>query len=130
MITETNLKRTVKIYAATTLFCITLNYVYSFFGHGVNSTFMTYAFAFSLVLGVGGFLLLGRLKLEHRIAFNLYNAGIATLTVGSVLRGILDIAGADVIYPVYYFIVGTIFVAVGVLLYLSQWIKSFKKIEA
>ena len=117
-------KKIVKIYVFTTLFCIVFNYIYSLFGHGVSSPFMSYAFVFSLVLGVVGFSVFDRLNLNNRIAFNLYNAGIATLTVGSVLRGVIDIAGADTTYPVYYFIVGAIFVAIGGLMYFYQWIQT------
>lgn len=116
-----NTKKTVRIYVFTTLFCIVFNYIYSLFGHGVSSPFMSYAFVFSLVLGVWGFLVFGRLRLENRNAYHLYNAGIATLTVGSVLRGIIEIAGADTTYPIYYFIVGTILVVVGGLMYFYQW---------
>lgn len=119
-----NTKITVKIYVFTTLFCIAFNYIYSLFGHGVSSPFMSYAFVFSLVLGVVGFVGIGRLNLDNRVAFNLYNAGIATLTVGSILRGIIDIAGADTTYPIYYFCVGTILVATGGLLYFYQWIQT------
>lgn len=117
-------QKTAVIYLFTTLFCIALNYVYSLFGHGVSSPFMSYAFVFSLVLGVVGFILLGWLDLDNRVAFNLYNAGIATLTAGSILRGIIDIAGADTTYPVYYFFVGTVFVVVGGLMYFYQWIRT------
>jgi len=74
---------------------------------------MTYAFVFSLVLGILGFSMLGWLRLESRVAFNLYNAGIVTLTVGSLLRGVLDIAGADAPYPTYYFVVGALLVLAG-----------------
>jgi hypothetical protein len=108
-----NTKTTVKIYVFITLFCIGLNYVYSLFSHGVSSPFMSYAFVYSLVLGVLGFTVFGRLNLGNRTAFNLYNAGIATLTVGSILQGIIDIAGADTTHPVWYFVVGTVLVAVG-----------------
>ena len=73
-------KTTVKIYVVTTLFCIAFNYIYSLFGHGVSSPFMSYAFVFSLVLGVIGFIVFGRLHLDNRIAFNLYNAGIVVRT--------------------------------------------------
>ena len=119
-----NTRRTpVKIYMLTTLFCIVFNYIYSLFGHGVSSPYMSYAFVFSLVLGVLGFTVIGRLNLVNRTAFNLYNAGIATLTVGSILRGIIDIAGADTVYPAYYFFVGTIFVVVSGVIYLYQWIQ-------
>ena len=97
------------------------------FSHGVSSPFMSYAFVFSLVLGVVGFTVFGRLNLGNRTAFSLYNAGIATLTVGSILRGIIDIAGADTIYPAYYFLVGTAFVAIGGLMVLYQWIHTNPK---
>ncbi len=117
-------KKTASTYLFTTLFCIALNYVYSLFGHGVSSPFMSYAFVFSLVLGVVGFILLGWLDLDNRVAFNLYNAGIATLTVGSILQGIIDIAGADTTYPVFYFFIGTVFVVVGGLMYFYQWIRT------
>ena len=91
---------------------------------------MSYAFVFSLVLGIVGFIVFGWLNLENRIAFNLYNAGIATLTVGSILRGIIDIAGADTTYPVFYFLVGTVLVAIGGLMYFYQWIQTNLKRRA
>lgn len=119
-----NTKKTTRKYVFTTLFCIVFNYIYSIFSHGVSSPFMSYAFVFSLVLGVVGFTLFGRLNLDNRIAVNLYNAGIATLTVGSILRGIIDIAGADTTYPAWYFFVGTVFVAIGGIMYLYQWIQT------
>ena len=125
-----NTKTTVKIYMLTTLFCIAFNYLYSLFGHGVSSPYMSYAFVFSLVLGIVGFIVFGWLNLENRIAFNLYNAGIATLTVGSILRGIIDIAGADTTYPVFYFLVGTVLVAIGGLMYFYQWIQTNLKRRA
>jgi hypothetical protein len=124
-----NTKTTVKIYVFTILFCIVFNYIYSLFGHGVSSPFMSYAFIFSLVLGVVGFIVLGQLNLHNRIAYNLYNAGIATLTVGSILRGIIDIAGADTTYPVYYFLIGAVLVVIGGLMYLYQWNQDTLKLE-
>ncbi|MER2598511.1 MAG: hypothetical protein ABTQ73_03240 [Caldilineales bacterium] len=108
-----NTRRIVTLYGVATLFCIAFNAVYLRFGHGVSSPFMTYAFVFSLVLGILGFSMLGWLRLESRVAFNLYNAGIVTLTVGSLLRGVLDIAGADAPYPTYYFVVGALLVLAG-----------------
>ena len=58
-----------------------------------------------------------------KTGIELYNAGIATLTAGSFLRGIFDIAGTSAAYPVYYFVAGTVFVGAGVLLYSYQWIQ-------
>lgn len=117
-------KKTVIFYVCTTLFLIAFNYIYSLFGHGVSSPFMTFAFGFSLVPGVIGFLVIGWMGVQSRTAYNLYNAGIATLIMGSLLKGILDIAGADTTYPVYYFIVGSLLVATGGLIYLFRWIRN------
>jgi len=124
---KNNTRTTVIVYLVTTLFLIAFNAIYSLFGHGVSSPYMSYAFAFSLVLGVGGFILLGLLKLKNRIAYNLCNAGIATLTVGSVLRGVIEIAGADTFYPTIYFLVGSLFVVISGLIYLYQWMLTKKK---
>ncbi|MBG0783491.1 MAG: hypothetical protein H0S79_00150 [Anaerolineaceae bacterium] len=121
MITKKNANRMVIIYGITTLFLIGFNYLYSLFGHGVTSPYMTYAFVYSLVLGVLGFVILGRLSLENRTAYHLYNAGIVTLIVGSLLRGIFDIAGADSTSPMYYFVVGIGFVIAGGLMYFYHW---------
>ncbi len=127
MISNKSLKTTVIVYAVVTLVCIGFNYLYSLFGHGVSSPYMTFAFAYSLILGVVGFVVIGLLDLHSRVAFNLYNAGIATLTVGSILRGILDIAGADTVYPLYYFIAGAAFVVAGGGWYLYQWLQMARK---
>jgi hypothetical protein len=124
-----NTKINIKIYVFTTLFCIVFNYIYSLFSHDVSSPFMSYAFVFSLVLGVVGFIVIGLLNLDNRVAFNLYNEGIATLTVGSILRGIIDIAGADTTYPIYYFLVGTVFVGIGGLIYLYKWMQTIKTVS-
>ena len=125
-----NTKRTVKVYVFTTLSCIAFSHIYSLFSHGVSSPFMSYAFVFSLVLGVVGFTVFGQPDSDNRTAFSLYNAGIATLTVGSILRGIIDIAGADTTYPVFYFLVGTVLVAIGGLMYFYQWIQTNLKRRA
>ena len=71
-----NTRKTVKIYLFSTLFCIAFNAIYSLFSHGISSPFMSYAFIFSLVLGVVGFIVLGQTNLYNPIACNLYNAGI------------------------------------------------------
>ena len=100
-------KKTIIIYIVTTLFCILFNYVYSLFSHNVSSTYMQYAFVYSLIGGVGFYSILSLLKIYNRIAYNLYNAAIATLTFGSIFQGIVDISGSDVTYSNNYFILGT-----------------------
>jgi type IV secretory pathway TrbD component len=53
-----------------------------------------------------------------RLASNLYNAGIATLIAGGMLRGILEIAGTGSAYAVVFNIAGWGFVGLGVLFWI------------
>lgn len=84
-------------YAVTTLLCLTVSEIYSRFSHGVSSPFMTWLFCFPLFFGVAAFLLFGLFRLSPmpRLAFNCYNSAVAALSVWSLLRGILEIAGTD-----------------------------------
>lgn len=80
--------------------------VYELFGHGVYSYYMLYAFAIPLAFGVLPNLIAavrGTPK-PNKIAYNLYNSGVATLTAGSVFEGVLEIYGTTnrlvYIYPI------------------------------
>ena len=55
---------------------------------------------------------------------NIYNSGIAILTVGSLLYGILEIAGISSVYIKYYSIVGWIAIGLGIT---ALFIIKFKK---
>ena len=79
--------------------------VYEHFSHGVYSYWMIYAFAFPLVMGVVPYtILLMKEKYPNRIFLNLWNSAIATLSVWSVFKGVLAIAGYTntkiIVYPV------------------------------
>lgn len=94
-------------YLAVSLFCLLFGAVYESFSHGVYSNAMVYAFAFPLCLGtVPYFGALAFLKkpIPRGAAAHLWAFGIATLTVGSILRGVLEIYGTDsdllIAYPI------------------------------
>ena len=55
-----------------------------------------------------------RMKLYYIGKFVL-NYGIATLVVGSFIKGVFEIAGTDSIYLVYYFYLGIILASIGFL---------------
>jgi hypothetical protein len=81
---------------------------------------MTYMFVYPLIGGVIFYALIrlllprvGRYK-GYRLFYNVYNSGIAALTVGSLFKGILEIAGADSIFTKYFFAAGWFFVSAGV----------------
>ena len=82
--------------------------VYECFSHNVFSYFMMYAFLIPLICGgVLSFIIYtGILKCGIRISNNLYNAGIATLTIGSIIKGVLEIYGTTNVKVYLYVIVG------------------------
>ncbi len=82
---------------------------------------MLYAFAVPLVGGVLPFFSLAfsdRLPKPHRAALNLYHSGIASLTVGCVFQGVLEIYGTTNSLIKVYWITGFGFLTVAVILYL------------
>jgi len=95
--------------------------VYENFSHGVFSNWMIFLFLFPLLGGVLPTLaLLGlgeRLWLPDRAVRNLWNCGVATLTVGSSVAGVLEIYGTTSDYLPVYGIVGGILVIAGALTY-------------
>ncbi len=107
----------------TTLCCIIFAMIYNHFGHGVYSFYMTYMFLLPLVLGGGVYglmLILPQIKEVSRLPFNLYNSGVATLTIGSLLKGIFEIAGTSSPYVVVYWLVGTLMIVFSVLMVVRQ----------
>lgn len=104
--------KTIVIFSIMTIFTFIFDKVYGIFGHGVTSPYMTYMFLYPLL---GGALFYGIIMLlipsivnkkRYRFFYNIYNSGIAVLTVGSFLRGIMEIAGTFSTYLMAYTLVG------------------------
>ena len=78
---------------------------------------MLYAFTVPLIGGTLVFSILSFLKMQkypNAIAGNLYHSGIATLTVGSVVQGVLEIYGTTNALSDYYWSVGIVLIVIGV----------------
>ena len=107
---ETRKRKSLKAarnYLLASLFCAFFGAIYEAFSHGVYSYFMVYAFAFPLTLGTLPEILCGLRGAEPPpIPARLWGAGVATLTVGSIFRGILDIYGTSSPLSLVYWIVG------------------------
>lgn len=104
-----------------TVFCIILAPVYYRFSHGVHSPWMTFLFLWPLVLGVLPALLLMRMSaraLPGTAARILYGTGVEALTFGSLLRGILEIAGTSSMHEEILMPAGWCLVLGGIVLYL------------
>ncbi len=102
------------------LFCALFGAVYELFSHGVYSYGMIYAFAFPLALGVLPFMLFTVLRAPYpnRFARSAYHAGIAALTVGSLVSGALEIYGTTNPLTLVYWIVGGTLIVFGTVTYL------------
>ncbi len=107
-------------YLLISLLCLLFGAVYERFSHEVYSGFMLYAFTVPLI---GGTLLcflldqFSRKWMPGQLVRELYNAGIATLTVGCIFQGILEIYGTTNKLMMVYWIVGGCFVAAAALGY-------------
>lgn len=105
-------------YIVLTVAAVIIEKIYRQFGHGVTSPAMTWMFLYPLA---GGLLiyLVGRAKAataeRFRCFSNLYHSGIATLTVGDFLKGVLEIAGTDSVWLPYFYIIGFVMVLFGIL---------------
>lgn len=107
-------------YLLISLFCAFFGAVYEVFSHGVFSYYMIYAFAIPLTGGVLMFWIIGRKGWSYpsRIAGNLYHSGIATLTVGCTMQGVLEIYGTTNKLISIYWIAGTVLLFMGTGCYL------------
>ena len=80
--------------------------VYEIFSHGVYSNYMIYAFAYPLVMGCLPYLADSRgiIKKAGPVGETLLLASIATFSIGSVIKGVLEIYGTTsfltTVYPV------------------------------
>lgn len=105
---ERNNKIRIIRYGCITLFCLVVFLVYNIFSHGVYSNYMTFLFAWPLMLGLVPSTLIAfipALQEPSHLTKAIYHAGLASVTVSSLLRGIFDIAGTASSYqmPLMYF---------------------------
>ena len=109
-------------YAIMAAICLVIGIVYEIFSHDVLSVFMVGAFAIPLVLGTLPNLYIGlrSLKTPCYAAENVYACGIVTLTIGTMLKGVLDIFGTTNSLLKFYFIIGAAFAILGIVFYLLQ----------
>ncbi len=120
-ITHNKMLKTAFIYLLVSLFCAFFGAIYELFSHEVYSYFMIYAFAFPLVGGTLTFFILGfyfTKKLPKPFSLSLYHCGISTLTVGSIIKGVLDIYGTTNHLANYYWIVGFVLLFAGIISFL------------
>ena len=111
------------VYLVISIFVALFGGIYETFSHGVYSYYMLYAFGFPLVGGARpalAFCLAGNRRAPSPAARGLYHCGIATFTVGSIVKGVLEIYGTTNVLTDLYFPVAGILVASGIFIYLLR----------
>lgn len=126
--------KTVIIYLILSVSAIAVDNIYALFGHGVRSASMSLMFLYPLLGGALFFLLLGFITpniggMVYRLGYNLYNSGIATLTAGSLFKGILDIAGTASGFSGVFIGIGWAFVVTGICMLIAAAVKGGNHIE-
>ena len=107
---------------AFSLFCALFGAVYEKFSFGVYSYFMIYAFTIPLILGTIPLLSIaiwGKM-LPDKTALSAWNSGIAALTVGCIMQGVLNIYGTTNRLMIVYPITGFVLLSAGIILYLRK----------
>lgn len=111
-------------YIAASLFCALFGAVYELFSHEVYSYSMIYAFVIPLAGGALPFLAvaMGHIgRFPGRISRSLYHAAITTFTIGSIMKGVLEIYGTtSALLPVYW-ITGGLLIAGAVILNITVY---------
>lgn len=113
------------------LFCAFFAAVYEAFSFGVYSYFMLFAFVVPL-LGCSlpySIMVFRNRSLPDITALRLWNSGIASLTVGSIIQGVIEIYGTTNRLVIIYAIVGISFCLSGLAVWLKRSRKKFSSIE-
>lgn len=116
--TRRRAKRAMITGASLALLCVVFTFIYEQFSHGAASNHMRAMFLMPL-LGCALPALVAYLTPLHRfvgrVAFNLWNSGLAILVVGCLFRGIVNISGRHTTLDTPYWIMGGIFLGLGLL---------------
>ena len=101
------------VYLIISIFLLLFSRIYVSLSYGEYSFFMN---TLSLVPLIGGGLLVGLLLVQpnlSRVSFNLWNSGVAVLTVGFLLRGIINLSGRSTTLDWPYWLIGAGFLGLA-----------------
>ena len=100
------MKKTIR-YLFLSVLIFVFSQIYEYFSHGVYSNYMLYAFLIPFLgLALPSFLLHSLKKSLPANSCFLWKCGIATLTVGSIYKGILEIYGTNGYFEFPYLFLG------------------------
>lgn len=120
---NTNYIKQSKVFIMVSLSLLCFSIIYNHFSHEVTSVYMTYLCLWTVPGAIYSLIVNRAKKFQNRLANNLICSGIGAITVGSCLRGIVEIAGASSVYIIYFFIVGVAMIFAGVIYSLMTFAK-------
>ena len=109
-----------RLYVLAAVNAAVFSAVYEHFSFGVYSPFMIFAFAVPLLMGALAFLLMGRALKKTgtsvpALVCKFWHAAVATLTVGFLFRGVLDIYGTSSSLGTVYWIASAVLAVLALL---------------
>ena len=108
-------KKTVISYTLISIFFFTFSRIYEAFSFGETSVHMHYLFAAPLVGGIRLAIFLKVLPHFSRISLNLWNSAVATITAGTLFRGIVNLSGRSTTLDAPYWYVGISFAILAII---------------
>ena len=99
-------KKTAVVYALITVFFFIFSRIYEHFSFGETSAYIHYLFGVPLI---GGMVLLIFQKIIpnlSRLSLNLWNSAVATIAIGVLFRGIVNLSGRSTTMDLPYWYVG------------------------
>ena len=124
--------RTALAYAGVSAFCLVFCAIYEIFSFGEHSLFMRMMFMIPLL---GGAVPFGLMAVSEnppsvsRVAFNLWNSGLAVHISGCLVRGIIEISGRVCDYDNYYWIISGVFLLLALINQTAVWNKDKRNIR-
>lgn len=119
------------IYLGISIFVFIFGQIYEYFSHGIYSSYMMFAF---LIPFIGLFIpsLLNNLILKRKITDNVtlpWKCGIATLTLGSIYKGVLEIYGTSGTFEQVYLIIGSLLCIIATIVLVTARVNTDKNCE-
>ena len=115
-----DIKKQFIINLISSIFLLLFSIIYAQFSHGVSSNYMTFAFLIPLIMGFIPISLIPFHKKISKKSNFFLQASIITLSLGSILMGVLEIYGTTNSLVNYYFPIGFILLGISIFLFLLK----------
>ena len=107
-----DIKTKTKHYIVGIICTLVFGFIYEQFSHEVYSYYMMYAFIIPIV----GLIIIRLLKIDSE----LFDMGVVTVTIFSILKGVFEIIGITNKYIIIYLVVGLLLITISLIIKLLK----------